>query len=455
MGRARRTWGRVLVWVMWLGVMLVVPGVLSWMSAQRGLPDGWERLAPSFWANLPWSSAMPLSLVAAAMGYALRERLAPCRRTLVWAGVAALVGYLAVDGLWELGPVVSGVGPAAHFLERPLRYAAWALWGLALPLWALAGYGRADSCASSSPLDARSGASLLTEREREVAEALISGSTQAQVAEALAISPSTVSTYRARVCEKLGVVSLEELVPREFGAAAPAPSLGVTSDGARPLMVGALCLGLGLQLVVGAASVSHSPSFGRGLRMMLPVVLLVLPWVGVAVYGRLSGMALRRRELSRELCLVLGSLALFGLLVGDGRGAFLMLPDYRSVSVSGLALIVHAAAVAALAPYLLSPCERETRALDEARCVLYLRGRGAGELQAHVLTEIALGRSAPEICESLHVARGTVNAYRAQGYELLGVHSSRELADLLARDVGMVPSAGKTRPLTEEDEASE
>ncbi len=84
--------------------------------------------------------------------------------------------------------------------------------------------------------------------------------------------------------------------------------------------------------------------------------------------------------------------------------------------------------------------------LDEERRVLYLRGRGAGELQAHVLLKIALGLSAPEVCEALHVAAGTVNAYRAQGYELLGVHSSRQLADLLARDVGCVPSVGKNIP---------
>ena len=87
--------------------------------------------------------------------------------------------------------------------------------------------------------------------------------------------------------------------------------------------------------------------------------------------------------------------------------------------------------------------------------MLYLRGRGAGELQARVLTEIALGRSTPEVCENLNVARGTVNAYRAQGYELLGVHSSRELADLLARDVGYVPSAGKKIPSAENGKTTE
>ena len=92
--------------------------------------------------------------------------------------------------------------------------------------------------------------------------------------------------------------------------------------------------------------------------------------------------------------------------------------------------------------------------LDEERCVLYLRGRGAGELQAHVLLKIALGLSTPEVCEALHVAAGTVNAYRAQGYELLGVHTSRQLAALLARDVGLIPSAGKNSPLADGSDTS-
>lgn len=86
--------------------------------------------------------------------------------------------------------------------------------------------------------------------------------------------------------------------------------------------------------------------------------------------------------------------------------------------------------------------------------MLYLRGRGAGELQAHVLVKIALGLSTPEVCEVLHVAPGTVNAYRAQGYELLGVHTSRQLADLLVKDVGFVPSAGKKRPLADDSDTS-
>ena len=168
----------------------------------------------------------------------------------------------------------------------------------------------------------------------------------------------------------------------------------------------------------------------------------------------LNGLRLRRRDTSLELRLVLGALAVFGLLAGDGHGVWVALPGHLGINVSALALVGHACAVVAFAPYALRPVERETCSLDEERCVLYLRGRGAGELQARVLTEIALGRSAPEICEDLHVARGTVNAYRAQGYELLGVHSSRELADLLARDVGCVPSAGKRVPSVDDPATS-
>ncbi|WP_417230085.1 LuxR C-terminal-related transcriptional regulator [Thermophilibacter sp.] len=120
------------------------------------------------------------------------------------------------------------------------------------------------------------------------------------------------------------------------------------------------------------------------------------------------------------------------------------------------------AALAALRAYLVvlfASCTGSMRLgfalrLDEERCVLYLRGRGAGELQAHVLLKIALGLSTPEVCEALHVAPGTVNAYRAQGYELLGVHTSRQLAALLARDVGLIPSAGKNSPLADDSDTS-
>ena len=452
MGRTRRTWARAAVWIAWLAALFVVPGVLAWASAPTGLPEGLEWLRPSFWTCLPWSSAMPLSLVAAALGYALRDRLSRYGRRLAIAGLAALLAYLVVDGLIEMGGGVSPLRSALLLGERPLRYGAWVLWGLVLPVWVLRDAEASNGDTPRSPLDGVPGSEDLTAREREIAEAIVSGSTQAQVAEALGISPSTVSTYRARACEKLGVVSLEELVPREWGASAPSPEIGMRSPAARPLMAGTLCLGLSFQLVVGAAGASYQPAAVKGLNVLLYLVLLAVPWLGVSAYGRLNGLRLRRRDTSLELRLVLGALTVFGLLAGDGHGVWVALPGHLGIDLSALALVGHACAVVAFAPYALRPVERETCSLDEERCVLYLRGRGARERQARVLTEIALGRSAPEICEDLHVARGTVNAYRAQGYELLRVHSSRELADLLARDVGCVPSAGKTAPSAENEE---
>lgn len=454
MERSRRTWARAAVWVTWLAALFVVPGVLAWVSVQTGLQEGWGAPRPSFWASLPWSSAIPLSLVAAAMGYALRDRLARHWRRLVAAGALALIAYLVVVALFEWRVGASALRFALMLVERPLRYGAWFLWGLALPMWVLRTCEPERTDAPRSSLDGVPGAEGLTAREREIAEALVTGSTQAQVAEALGISPSTVSTYRARACEKLGVVSLEELAPREWGASAPPPVIGVTSSAACPLMAGALCLGLALQLAVAAAGASYLTPAARGLRVLLCLVLLAVPWIGLCVYGRFAGLRLRRRESSLELRLVLGALATFGLLAGDGQGVWVELPGHLGIEVSALALVGHAIAVAALAPYVMSPLEREATELDEERCVLYLRGRGAGELQARVLTEIALGRSAPEICEALHVARGTVNAYRAQGYELLGVHSSKELEGLLARDEGRVPSAGKNAPSAEDSATS-
>jgi len=52
----------------------------------------------------------------------------------------------------------------------------------------------------------------LSEREFEVLVNLGAGRTPAQIAELLAISPKTISTYRARILEKLGMKATSELV---------------------------------------------------------------------------------------------------------------------------------------------------------------------------------------------------------------------------------------------------
>lgn len=447
MTQARRTvWAvvRAALWVMLGTAMLLVPSAMGYLSYKESVPEGWGRLL-GFWSFVPWSVAIPLALVAAALGYAYRDRVVPRRRVLCAAAAVALVAYLGLAGAYYLGMAGDSyvLRQSISLFERVARYAAWCLWGVVLVAWVMPVPGASEPPAS--PIDGRPGADALTEREREVAELLVSGSTQAQAAEALGISASSVSTYRARACEKLGLASLDELVPRAHGADAAPPALDVGQMGSMPLM--------GLALVTGMSARTLADSLRYWTPYSLPdLALLVgawaLPWVALLVYARLRDMRVRHREVRARLYAVLATLALLGFFA------------YGSLEqrIWGLALVVLAAYVACvvlLAPYLLWPRERVGQTLDVERCVLYLRGRGAGELQARVLAEIALGRATPEICESLHVARGTVSAYRAQGYERLGVHSSRELADLLARDVGFVPSAGESEPFTDGEKSAE
>ena len=432
-----KTIARGVAWAAGGVVLLLAPGVARTMGEGGSLPFEYYL----------WTSAIPLAFVAAALAWALRGSLRRWHRALGVAALVALLVYLVV--LWASCSGSMRLGFALRWPEWALRYVAWALWGAALAVW-MPPVGNATS---SSPVDRHPGMEALTEREREVVEALVTGSTQAQVAEALAISPSTVATYRTRACEKLGVASLSEIAPREVGAAVIPPAMGVTSFGALPLMVMALCAGLTLRLLTRVV-VTRADALSQALSILAVLAALVVPWLVLLGYARLRDMRVRPRRLTTGLSVVLLALLVAGTLVGGGWYGVELVLDFATLSVNAFAPIAYAVALAVLAPHLLWPKTRESMRLDEERCVLYLRGRGAGELQAHVLLKIALGLSTPEVCEALHVAAGTVNAYRAQGYELLGVHSSRQLADLLARDVGYAPSAGKNIPPADDSDTS-
>lgn len=432
-----KTLTRALAWVVWGAALMLAPGVARTMGEGGSLPFGYYL----------WTSAIPLAFVAASLAWAVRSRLSRWRRPLTIAALAVLLAYLVV--LFASCTGNMRLGFALRWPEWALRYVAWALWGIALTAWVLP----PDAPEPASPIGSRPGAEALTEREREVVEALVTGSTQVQVAEALAISPSTVATYRARACEKLGVASLDEIVPCEVGAAAVPPAMGVTSSGALPLMVMALCVGLTLRMLTRVV-VTSADALSQALGTLAVLAALVVPWLVLLGYARLRDMRVRPRQLTRGLSVVLLALLAAGMLVGGGRYGLEVRLGSDMLSVNAFAPIAHAVALAALAPHLLWPKTRESMRLDEERCVLYLRGRGAGELQAHVLLKIALGLSTPEVCEALHVAPGTVNAYRAQGYELLGVHTSRQLSALLTRDVGLIPSAGKNSPLADDSDTN-
>jgi DNA-binding NarL/FixJ family response regulator len=62
----------------------------------------------------------------------------------------------------------------------------------------------------------------------------------------------------------------------------------------------------------------------------------------------------------------------------------------------------------------------------------HLRGCGLNELQAQIALLIARGDNESEICNQLHIARGTVKSYRSRIYVALGIHSAAELQKVIA-----------------------
>ena len=121
--------------------LLLAPGVVRTMGEGGHLPLGYYL----------WTSAIPLAFVAAALAWALRDRLGRWRRALGAAALAALLAYLAVLCASCLGAM--RLGAALRWPEWALRYAAWALWGVALAVWVPP----ADDAGSPSPLGCRPG----------------------------------------------------------------------------------------------------------------------------------------------------------------------------------------------------------------------------------------------------------------------------------------------------------
>ncbi len=139
--RTRRTLGlvaRFAAWAAWLATMLFVPGALRYASYLEKLPEGWADPI-DLWFFVPWSAAIPLAFVAAALTYSLRERISGRRSAFVIAAVAALVAYLGLSSAYYLGGFLTedALRGLLVLLEKVARYTAWALWGSALVTWVL------------------------------------------------------------------------------------------------------------------------------------------------------------------------------------------------------------------------------------------------------------------------------------------------------------------------------
>jgi two-component system invasion response regulator UvrY len=87
-------------------------------------------------------------------------------------------------------------------------------------------------CIRNSPEQPSSNTKPLSKREKQVAELLVSGATNKEIAWQLSLSIKTVSTYKTRILDKLSLKSLAELVKYQLsleGGNTPAASAGAPS----------------------------------------------------------------------------------------------------------------------------------------------------------------------------------------------------------------------------------
>ena len=449
---------RMALWVLWGAVLVAVPAGTYYLKfcsrlSAMGVPSGMSPL------DFAWSSSLPLSVLVAALAYVVVDRLRHHARPIALVAAVCSVAYVAslclelslVYGDGGLDSVPYGLYRLLVGAQSALRYASMLAWAVTGVLWATGASEKAEKPSASTPFEELADATGLTDRERAVAQGLLAGHTQAQIAQALSISASTVATYRARACEKLGIASLDELDP-----VVPADKDKNVIDVGSPLVPGLFVVGFCGAKLLGLLATSFSAA-----NALFALAILVLPPAIVLAVARARRLRPWARPSMTPRCAFLcGAVALQGLLLGGIPGT-----NSPVINIFGLvsfdinllniaAMVGYPLGVLWLASAALLPTDDVAEGLlaDEDRCVLYLRGRGLGELEARVVTWIASGAGTQLICSQLHVAPGTVNAYRARAYARLGVHSSRELAELLARDVGAVPSAGKNAPSAESSE---
>jgi FixJ family two-component response regulator len=78
---------------------------------------------------------------------------------------------------------------------------------------------RQENAAAVSSSEAAEKLALLTPREHEVLDLLVTGKTNKEIAKVLGNSPRTIDVHRARVFEKLQAASLPDLVHLVLAAA--------------------------------------------------------------------------------------------------------------------------------------------------------------------------------------------------------------------------------------------
>ena len=327
------------------------------------------------------------------------------------------------------------------------------------------------------------GGGALSERELEVACGLACGHSVAEIAQELGVSASTVSTYRARAYEKLGVETNAQLV-----ASLTRPSSQPDSEDAqKPIFRSRLLPGVALAAacVAGCLCVCYE---GDGALVAYNVALVAAGALLIAVGpirigegGQSLGYSLAGVlvGLSMSAVLVLSPVAPGGFLgvalfafvlaisvvasvwaaqeglgsqqaLGAGLGLLAMISvSYSGRYISPWMLLCFTLACIAAAAVLLWVGARGRRGklvektLDgEVRARLYLEGRGLSSLEAGVALMAARGATATETALALNMSPSSVAAYKSRGLKKLGVEGIGDLRELLKKDAGLALTVG-------------
>jgi FixJ family two-component response regulator len=146
-----------------------------------------------------------------------RDDVAPggAREILAKLGAMAIALPLVVASeSVSVGRVVEAVRAGAlDYLSLPVEQQE-----LAAMLERSAGFAKIETKARLRMLNAREKLGQLSDREREVIELLVDGSSNKRIARELAISPRTVEIHRANMMQKLGANHVAEAVRLYFDA---------------------------------------------------------------------------------------------------------------------------------------------------------------------------------------------------------------------------------------------
>lgn len=327
----------------------------------------------------------------------------------------------------------------------------------------------------------------LTEREREVVERLSRNETQVEIAKALGVSPSTVSTYRSRALKKLGVGAIEAEPPQVSTVhesprtsvsqlVSPAASIAVVSvllhaadlvTGHRQVVGILACAVVALvpqvhnAIIQSAAQETHCTgiapsrivlSLGAGLfarelliwRGSFPVALVVLACCLVAMAipkfrtGTLCPPACLQTSTLLDSCIF--SLALLLRQFPDNDITAIRV-GATSVTSSETTLLL-AAVFVAFFIWLLStrllPADSEhgyANAERSDRLLNYLLAKGLTQTQAQVALDISQGMTQSQISAKEHLSAGAINSARLVAYRKLAVNSRRGLTALLDKEI--------------------